>query len=271
MTLYQQAKDLLWAEYRRNYEIVKNSEFHRNYADEKIKHSLQVAGAGNGILRHEAYFRNGTPDFAEIARTAILLHDIYRFAEIKNNFDGNPPLDHGVCGAEFLKTIPAFDNILITLPIKHHGHMIEELYADAEFQNIQNKRLKQDVEHIAFAIRDADKIANWYLVVSDENIVNQVWLPHPYDTSPEQAEVSELILREFDNLRVMDRKLTRTNADKIVQVIAWLFDINYDYSLHYAAKLRIFEKFDHLLERLGVAPRDIKRVETAVHAYLAAR
>ena len=100
--LYEKAKNLLFDEYNANYKIVKNSDYHRGYMDEKIKHSLQVAGAGNGILRNEAYFQNRTPEFVEIAKTAILLHDIFRFREIKILYETGQKLDHGIKGAEML-------------------------------------------------------------------------------------------------------------------------------------------------------------------------
>ena len=59
--------------YVRNFEIVKNSHYHKSFANEKIRHSLQVAGVGNGILRNEEYFKDKSYEFIEISKTAILL------------------------------------------------------------------------------------------------------------------------------------------------------------------------------------------------------
>lgn len=81
LTLYQKAKNLLFEEYNTNYKIVQSSNYHRGYMDEKIKHSLQVAGAGNGILRNEAYFQNRTPEFVEIAGTAYFCMIFFVFGK----------------------------------------------------------------------------------------------------------------------------------------------------------------------------------------------
>ena len=51
--MLKKAKNLLWEEYRKNYPVVKDSPYYAEYADEKIRHSLQVLGAGNYIVRHE--------------------------------------------------------------------------------------------------------------------------------------------------------------------------------------------------------------------------
>ena len=131
--MYEKAKNLLHNEYLRNFEIVKDSFYHKSFANEKIRHSLQVAGVGNGILRNEPYFKNKSPEFIEIAKTAILLHDIFRFSEITIKYKTGEKVDHGVMGADFLRNIPEFNTPLIILPVKHHGHMIEALYEDDEY------------------------------------------------------------------------------------------------------------------------------------------
>ncbi len=71
-------------------------------------------------------------------------------------------------GCEKLRRIPEYDNILITLPVKHHGHLIEDFYTDSEYRNIEDRTIKEQVEKIIFTIRDADKIANFNLMMNDE-------------------------------------------------------------------------------------------------------
>lgn len=50
------ARKLLLDEYYGNREIVAVSPHYAAYADEKYRHSLQVLGAGNFIIRHEPWF-----------------------------------------------------------------------------------------------------------------------------------------------------------------------------------------------------------------------
>ena len=82
------ARKLLLDEYYGNREIVAVSPHYAAYADEKYRHSLQVLGAGNFIIRHEPWFAGRGEEFVDLAKTAVLLHDIARFDEIRERFLG---------------------------------------------------------------------------------------------------------------------------------------------------------------------------------------
>ena len=267
--LYQKAKELLYEEYHKNFEIVKESPYHRRYVDEKIRHSLQVSGAGNGILKHESYFQNRSEEFIDIAKTAILLHDIFRFNEVRILFETGNRIDHGAMGAEFLKQFPEFNNVLITLPIKHHGHMIEALYEDEEYQSITDDKLKQDVLHIAFAVRDADKIANWQIVTNEFDFVKKVWLPFPEDNSEEQGMLPPESWAYFSKQEVVLHGVvkTQTNAGEILSMLCWLFDMNYRYSVYYCNRLNLFAGFFRLLEQIKVIPEEINNIRAVVKTF----
>lgn len=267
--LYQKAKELLYEEYHKNFEIVKESPYHRRYVDEKIRHSLQVSGAGNGILKHESYFQNRSEEFIDIAKTAILLHDIFRFNEVRILFETGNRIDHGAMGAEFLKQFPEFNNVLITLPIKHHGHMIEALYEDEEYQSITDDKLKQDVLHIAFAVRDADKIANWQIVTHEFDFVKKVWLPFPEDNSEEQGMLPPESWAYFSKQEVVPHGVvkTQTNAGEILSMLCWLFDMNYRYSVYYCNRLNLFAGFFRLLEQIKVIPEEINNIRAVVKTF----
>lgn len=267
--LYQKAKELLYEEYHKNFEIVKESPYHRRYVDEKIRHSLQVSGAGNGILKHESYFQNSSEEFIDIAKTAILLHDIFRFNEVRILFETGNRIDHGAMGAEFLKQFPEFNNVLITLPIKHHGHMIEALYEDEEYQSITDDKLKQDVLHIAFAVRDADKIANWQIVTNEFDFVKKVWLPFPEDNSEEQGMLPPESWAYFSKQEVVPHGVvkTQTNAGEILSMLCWLFDMNYRYSVYYCNRLNLFAGFFRLLKQIKVIPEEINNIRAVVKTF----
>ena len=268
--LFEKAKQLLYREFEDNLKIVSSSSFHKAYVNEKIRHSLQVAGVGNGILAHESYFKNKPDAFIDICKTAILLHDIYRFREVKILFETGKKIDHGEKGAEFLSGIDEFDNVLITLPIKHHGHMIERLYEDKDFIRLDEKT-KEDVKHIAFAVRDADKIANWYLIVREWADMEKLWIPFPDDDSLLQRQISAKVWEEFLNCQVMANNLRKTNADWLVSVIAWLFDINYEYSIFYAQKLDLFKGLCSLLRKRGVDEDKVETIYQTMEQYVLRR
>ncbi len=266
-SLYEKAKDLLWREYYENFEIVKGSDFHKAFINEKIKHSLQVAGAGNGIIKNENYFKNKTPEFIEITKTAILLHDIYRFREVRGWFETGEKIDHGVKGSEFLAQFEVFNNPLITIAVKHHGHMIEELYQDTTFQAF-DPQIQDDIKHISFAVRDADKIANWYLVTHEFENMREVWLPHPFDTTKRQSDIDSTLLQYFFNCQVSPNKLRKTNADTAVSIMCWLFDMNYLYSILYCKRLKLFEAFCRILGLFQVDSQLIEQIRLTMQDYV---
>ena len=270
--LYEKAKKCLWREYDEVFEIVKDSPYHRAFANEKIKHSFQVSGAGNGILKNEQCFKFESDDYLDVCRSAVLLHDIYRFKEVLGWFQTGQKIDHGVEGARYLKTMPDFNNILITLPIKHHGHMIEKLYEDPEYQSLDDD-LKDKVKHISFAVRDADKIANWCLLCNSWNNkeIQDVWLPAPDDFSSAQGKINDELWTCFVRDEVAPNNLRRTNADAAVAIICWLFDMNYDYSIYYSKKLNLFDGFCNILEKLKADESHIKIVRQNMKQYVLKR
>lgn len=271
MALYQNAKILLKEEHDKNLKIVKSSDFHSAYIDEKLRHSLQVSGAGNGILRNESYFQNRSPEFLDIARTAIVLHDIFRFTEVRRWFLTGEKSDHGVEGAQMLKNIPEFSDIRITLSIKHHGHMVERFYEDPEYTEIADLNLKKDIEHIHFAVRDADKIANWQILTNEFEDMRKVWLPHAEDRSKAQGKIDETAWKSFVNEQIVPRSCLKTNADELISVVSWLFDMNYKYCVTYCQNLDLFNKFFKLFEIIGTDPAQCQRIKEVVQAFVAKR
>lgn len=265
--LYKKAKQLLYQEYEQAYEIVKGSPYHKMFADEKIKHSLQVSGAGNGILAHEPYFESKSSDFVEMARVAVLLHDIYRFREIVGMYQNKSGIDHSIKGAEFLADTKDFNNILITMPVKHHGHMIEALYEDQVFQNL-DEQTKDAVKHIAFAVRDADKIANWCLLCHEWDNMREVWLPFADDYSVKQGQISSNLWNGFMQMTLLPGRFKTTNADMALSVICWLFDINYTYSIKYCKDLKLFDKWLILLQNLHVDSTQISTIYDVMKQYV---
>ena len=267
-SLYDKAKALLWQEYHQSFDAVRQSAFHKAFVNEKIKHSFQVAGAGNGILAHEAYFQGKSKEFTEIAKTAILLHDIYRFREVRGWLETGQKIDHSIEGAHFLKTKPDFDNILITLPVKHHGHMIERFFEDEEYLAL-DEQTKDEVKHIAFAVRDADKIANWNLVCSNTfGAFREVWFPSPDDHSKAQGFVRGDLLEYFFACKVSPIKIRQTNAEMIFSLMCWLFDMNYEYSILYCKRLKLFDAFCTILKEIQVDDSLIARAKETMSDYV---
>ena len=272
MSLYESAGNLLKTEYETNKTAkILSSKFYTAYLEEKWRHSWQVAGAGNLILKNEPYFQGRDSAFLEKAKTAVLLHDVYRFREVRLRSEENKQIDHGMCGAALLKEMPEFNDILITLPIKHHGHMIEELYADAEYQALPEGQLKDDVRHIAFLVRDADKIANWQILTNEFEQMRLVWLPFPDDFSKKQSEISLHLWEDFKQWTVSKGVYRQSNAAMLMSTFCWLFDMNYRPSVVFCKNLNLFEKFYGIFNKFHIDPLKMAQIRQIVSEYVEKR
>ena len=79
-----------------------------------------------------------------------------------------------------------------------------------------------------------------------------VWLPHPDNYSQEQGNITDEVWESFNNKEVVAHSLLKTNADTLISVLAWIFDINYKYSIEYSLKLKLFDRFNFILEDMKV-------------------
>ena len=212
----------------------------------KLKHSLQVYGAGNFIIKHEDYYLNKSADFIKTAKMAVLLHDIGRFEEIKSLCDGVLKFDHSLQGSKILKTIPDYSDIRITLPIKHHGHMPDAFYNDEEYTSITDAKLKEEVEQIFWLVRDADKIANLALMTREpEYLIKNIF----FNNALNKADDSKPILyvtpkakADFLSNKIVNHKDMNSLVDRLLQVLALKFELYYATSQTFLTRLKINEK-----------------------------
>lgn len=217
---------------------VAHDEFFVGYTKEKIRHSYQVMGAGNHIVPRVEWLKSKDSEYIDMVKSAVLLHDICRFAEIEEKCLHNRQIDHGVAGGEFLRTLPEFSDIRIWLPIKHHGHLIDALYADEEYKNIADEKLKQEVARICFIIRDADKIANLRMLAYEPKM--RYLFFGKKDIAPEiDGKISEPLWKELNKDITLPRRSDATPADRMAGYLSWYYDINYQYAIDFCAKLNV--------------------------------
>jgi len=243
--MLKEAYELLRGQYELCLQIVGEDDFFRSYANEKWRHSFQVAGAGNYIIRRIEWLKNKDSSYIEMVKTAVLLHDVCRFAEIIGKYRKNPPLDHGVAGGEFLRTKTMFSDIRIWLPIRHHGHLIEALYDDAEYRDIKNTGLREEIERICFIIRDADKIANLHMFICEPE-QRHLFLGKKICRPQTDGKISAAVKKDVMARTTLARWDNSSPADKMAGFLSWYFDINYQYSIDFCRRLNIIvemEKF----------------------------
>ena len=109
---------------------VRGKTFFEGFAKEKIKHSMQVVGAGNLILKQEKSFQNKGEEFFRLGKLVCLFHDIGRFKEIYMlSQDATKRYNHGHFSYEMLKDLDYAD-LRLLLPVKRHGELADALEKD---------------------------------------------------------------------------------------------------------------------------------------------
>lgn len=261
-------KELIRREYNQACSKVDNSKYHVCWLEEKIKHSYQVLGAGNYIVKHEPVFKNRSAEFIETAKKAVLLHDIGRFEEVYQNYKfPTQKCDHGVMGSDMLKSMSQYKTPLITLPVKHHGHLTERFYEDEEYQGIHNPVLKKDIETILFLVMDADKIANFQMMKQESEKFRYLFLS---SRTAEQIAMplGDNIFEDFQQGRLVKNSDVNSLSDYFVSLICWIYDLNYKISFDFCARHGLITNLLHLLSEYNKDRDKQQKIEKTVQEFL---
>ncbi len=247
--MLEQAKLLLKSEYEKCLQVVKKDNFYVNYTTEKWVHSRQVLGAGNFIIKHEPWFQKQPDDVIDAAKTALLLHDVARFEEITRRFLEGIKIDHGERAYEKLKEMSEYDEWLVAFAIKHHGHVKECFYEDESYLALKDENLRDQVEHIFWLVRDADKIANFNIVCEEREKYLELFLPSPDKVDYSEKKPTEPILHDFYDNKTVDYSLRKSVPDYILAFLSWYFDLNYKSSVVFCEKLNLPDKMFAIFEQ----------------------
>lgn len=259
-----EAKQIINNEYNAKYPLAQTEQA-KAFMNEKIKHSYQVLGAGNFLLKHEKYFSKYNKEEISYYQAIVLMHDIYRFQEALEIEKGNK-VDHGVCGAEYLSEIKFFDKQDALLAIKHHGHLIEYLYEDEIYQKLSHKE-QEHVKQIAFLVRDADKLANLYLLATHLDDIRSVFFSEKGYQDPHNKNVSPVVMADFMAHKSITRTDDKNFADHALMIMAWIYDINFDSSFIFLEKMQILEKLFNLFAEYW-HPKDKKTFQKTIKEFI---
>lgn len=222
--------------YTNNYDIENEN------IDRKIYHSLRVMEISKKIATNMGLEN----EKIELATLIGLLHDIGRFEQFKiyQTYSDLESIDHGDLGADILK-----QNNFIRNFIK------ESKYDEIILKSVQNHNkykiaddLNKEEKLFCKIVRDADKIDILYEAIEifwkkgREEIQNDL--------------ISDKVYNEFLNKKLIkkDKNMKKNGIDKLVLMLAFVFDINFHESLE------ILKKEDYLNKILNNF--DFKRQDT---------
>ena len=235
-----------------NLEIAKDK--FKNYAQQfkvadnkvniKITHTMGVVKASEYIARR----LNLTEEDVELAELIGLLHDIGRFEQIKkfDTLSDIGTMDHADFGAYLL-----FDEGLITKFTKDTSvyPIIGECVAGHNKYSLKKLDDERTLTHLKL-IRDADKI----------DIFN-IWANLDELDISSSGEISMEVREEFFDDEQIHNEYKKTDADKVVGTLSYLYDINFIPSYKYISDNNMIW---NLYERLDDKDKN-KFVEYFIH------
>ena len=220
--------------YTNNYDIENEN------IDRKIYHSLRVMEISKKIATNMGLEN----EKIELATLIGLLHDIGRFEQFKiyQTYSDLESIDHGDLGADILK-----QNNFIRNFIK------EAKYDEIILKSVQNHNkykiaddLNKEEKLFCKIVRDADKIDILYEAIFWKNGREEI----------QNDLISDKVYNEFLNKKLIkkDKNMKKNGIDKLVLMLAFVFDINFHESLE------ILKKEDYLNKILNNF--DFKRQDT---------
>jgi len=184
----------------------------------KIRHTYQVANTAEEI----AISLNLNKEDTMLAILIGLLHDIGRFEQERRyqSYTDETTVDHATLGAQIL-----FDDNLIRefIEDKTYDTIIRKAIENHNKYKIEEGLNEKELLH-AKIIRDADKVDNFYVKTYQkfESLFNKSYIG--------DEEISPNVYNDFfDNKCILNNE-RKTDIDKIISYIAFLFDINFKHS-----------------------------------------
>lgn len=202
----------------------------------KINHILRVSK----ISREIAEKLNLEYEDKILAELIGLLHDIGRFEQIKryNTFSDGKSIDHGNYGAKILfedglirKFIEddKYDEIIRKAILNHNKLIIEEGLNERELLHVK-------------IIRDADKLDIFNVLIIEK-------LENSYGCIEMKNEkISHQIYLEFKKQHMINYNNIKTHADLLVAHIAYIFDLNFNYSLKYVKENNYIKRLEEKVD-----------------------
>lgn len=215
--------------------------------------------------------------FCDLAQKALLFHDVGRFEEAtlrcnasRNGSGLNSLLDaynHGEIGYKLLQNLPSYNDMRILFAIRWHGEMRQNILASEMYQNIKNSPQFDDIILILKLVRDADKLANLLVIKQQDHLRQDIFYKQ---LSPEvlNSGLTAKVKTDFLAKEVILSADLKSFADRILQIISWIYDLNYQTSKEVFRQQQYGSFLLDMLKQYHHDLKDIEEIATCLqHAF----
>ena len=202
-----------------------NFDVNKKEIKRKINHSLRVSKLCKSI----ALDLNLADDLIYLAEFIGLVHDIGRFVQWEKyqTFDDLKSEDHALLGLEVLfknKEINRFKN----------DHKWDKTIYSA-LKNHNQYKISDETKDIDLLmskiLRDADKTDILYMIKINDIVLDE-----------DNESITSDVKNEFLNKESIDHTKVKSFSDKVLWKLAFVFDINYKWTLKYIEKENIIDE-----------------------------
>lgn len=212
--------------------------FFKQSVDHKFKHSITVLNIGERIIKETPELNSQPESFKNLARIALLFHDVGRFEESVKRYN-TPNLkadarilnqyDHALIGYQKMKSNPRYNDIRILLAIRCHSQMMADIKKSDLWKEAENSQHFEEAKKILYLVRDADKLALLQKIKQEDRLRKDIF----FKVLPQEAlkaGISEKAKQQFFARQTILSSTVASFADRILQVLSWIFDFNYQIS-----------------------------------------
>ena len=201
----------------------------------KIDHIKRVAK----ISKELAEYLNLNEEQKSLAEAIGIFHDIGRFKQVEmyDTFSDKDSINHAELGVKILFD----DNLIENFEIEEKYKKIIKLAILNHNKDKIEDGLSDEENLFCKLIRDADKLDIFY-VLCNYNFESAFWYKD-FDCS----EISDTIMKQLKELHRLNYKYIKNNADQIAVPFAYVFDLNFDFSLRYLSKKKYLDEFAELV------------------------
>ena len=197
----------------------------------KYYHSLRVMDLSMLIAKYS----NVSKENIEIVAIAALLHDYARFPQwLKyKTYSDIESIDHGDLAIELL-----FENSMINKFCKEVKYY-DEIYDAIKYHNKLSipEKLSEHNKLLCKIIRDADKLDIFYLFSVNKDLILE-----------DDATISLDVEENFYLKKSVEYKKIKNKSDKILLDLAFVYDLNFDYSFKYLKETKLIDKIYESIE-----------------------
>lgn len=195
-----------------------------------------------------------------LAELIGLLHDIGRFEQTRkyNTFLDKISINHGEYGVKVL-----FEDNLIRnfIEDKQYDEIIKKAIINHNRDQISKDCNEKELLHCKI-IRDADKLDIYYVLLNDT-----LEAAYPTNIYPKEP-ISKSIKKDFVEKYSIDYSNVKSCIDLLVGQIAYVFNINYIYSLEMIKKEKYLEKMIERFEPNEASIKDINELYNIADKYI---